>query len=310
MPLGDTPGADGLGDDGGGAEPDYDIDLDAGAGGDDPPRPSAAPAGRQPVQDPARPGQPGGAPGPDGGTPQTYSAEQYTQVVRGYRTLEGQHNQLQGQVATLTRQIAALTGIPGPSTGQPGADQPQLSEADQKAISAVYRLFPQLKPLLEKAQDLLSLPDAVNGFKSADQARWQDIGTRMWEAFDAEVKGAYGNRTIHEFAQRSLDAAFVSWLETDKNAAARYRTGDTGLAKEFMRMYRTGVIVPAQQAGAPGTGTPPGAPRRPGQPQQQPRVPRGGAGGTAIGQRPGQPNVQKPDELHEAAADAYFTARG
>jgi hypothetical protein len=305
---GDLSGADDT------AHPEYDVDLNAGDDGDDPPRQPAAPAGRQPVQAPAR--QPGqqpaaGAPGQDGGTPQTYTAEQYSQVANGYRTLHTQNAELRGQLQMLQNQVAALTGIRQPAGG-PGTDgqQTQLTEADQKAVAAVYRLFPQLKPLLEKAQDLLSLPDAVNGFRQNDQARWQDIGTRMWEAFDGAVKEAYGNRQLHEFAQKSLDAAFVSWLETDKNAAARYRMGDTGLAKEFMRMYRNGVIVPAQQAGAPGTGQQPGVPRRPGQQQQQPRVPRGGAGSAPVGQQPGQPNVRNADQLHDAAADAYFAARG
>jgi hypothetical protein len=314
------PLCDGIDDGSGGgdptAHPEYDLDLndDAGGGDDDPSRqPPAAPAGRQPAQAPARqPGQPpvAGAPGQDGGTPQTFTAEQYGQVANGYRTVLAQNQQLQGQLQMLQNQVAALTGI-RPPAGGPGAGegQPQLSEADQKAIAAVYRLFPQLKPLLEKAQDILQLPETVNGFKSQDQARWQDIGTRMWEAFDGAVKEAFGNRQLHEFAQKSLDAAFVSWLETDKNAAARYRMGDTGLAKEFMRMYRNGVIVPAQQAGAPGTGQQPGAPRRPGQ-QPPPRVPRGGAGAPPVGQQPGQPNVRDANQLHDAAADAYFAARG
>lgn len=314
MPLGETPGADGLTDDDATAHPDYDVDLNAGGEDDDPSRqPPAAPAGRQPVQAPAR--QPGqqppvaGAPGPDGGTPQTYTAEQYSQVVTGYRTLHTQNAELRGQLQLIQNQVAALTGL-RPATGPGAAGQtPQLSESDQKAVAAVYRLFPGLKDLLEKAPDLLQLPETVKGYNADAQTRWQDMGTRMWEAFDVEVKAAYGNRQIHAFAKQSLDAAFVSWLETDKNAAARYRTGDTGLAKEFMRMYRNGVIVPAQQAGAPGA-QPPGPPRRPGQVQQQPRVPRGGAGAAPVGQQPGQPNVQSAEQLHEAAADAYFAARG
>lgn len=286
------------------AQPDYDIDLEAGGEDDDPSRQPGAPAGRPPVQDPARPGQPGGAPGPDGGTPQTYTPEQFNQVVTSYRTLERQHQQLVGQLQSQQRMIAALTGQQPPAGG---GDEPALSEADQKAIKAVYRLFPQLKPLLEKAQDLLGLPDTVKGFVTEGESRWQDIGTRMWEAFDGAVKQAYGDRQLHPFAQRALDNAFVGWLESDRNAAARYRTGDIGLAAEFMKMYRNGVIVPAQQAGAPGPG---GAPRRPGQPPGPPRVPRGGPGGAPMGQRPGQPNVKKPDEVHDAAADAYFASRG
>lgn len=311
MPYGDGPGADGLSDNDDlsghddGSHPDYDVNLDDAGGdnGDDPPlRQPAAPAGRQPVQNP-RPGTPGTS-GPDSGTPQSYTSDQYNQVVTGYRTLESQNQQLHGQLQHMQRQIAALTGAAPPPAADPS--QPPMSEADQKAIKAVYRLFPQLKPLLEKAQDILSLPETVNGFKSAEQARWQDTGVRMWEAFDGAVKATYGEQKLHPFAQKSLDSAFVSWLETDQNAAARYRMGDVRLAAEFMTMYRNGVIRPAQAA-RPGTGT--AGPRRPGQQQQQRGLPRGGAGGTGTSQRPAQPNVQSADELHGAAADAYFAAR-
>jgi hypothetical protein len=199
--------------------------------------------------------------------------------------------------------VQALTGL---RPQQPDPNAPQLSEGDQKAIAAVYRLFPQLKPLLEKAQDLLQLPDRVQQFQTNDQSRWQDIGTRMWDSFDKAVKGIYGDRQLAPFAQKAIDQAFISWLETDQNAAARYRMGDLTLAKEFMDMYKTGVIV-AAQGPSPVTGPP----RRPGQQQQPPRVPRGGGGvQTPPGRQPAQPAGKTADQLHDEAADAYFSARG
>lgn len=288
------------------AHPEYDLDDHAGGQGDDPPGQPGAPAGQPPVQDPAR--QPAGGPGQDPRTPQTYTADQYNQVASGYRTLQGQNQQMAGQLALMQRQIAALTGAQPPADPAAGG-QPPLSEADQKAVAAVYRLFPQLKPLLDKAQDLLTLPDAVNGFKSAQEAQQNAIATRTWDAFDTAVKGVFGE-TVHPFTKQSLDAAFVSWLETDQNAAARYRSGDLTLATEFMRMYQTGVIGPAR-ARAQNPNPAGGLPRRPGAPQPPARVPRGGAGGSPAvpgGQRPAQP--VDPTAVHDAAADAYFATRG
>lgn len=307
MPLYNTP--DDLGGGGGdlagadeGAHPEYDVDL--GEGGDDDPALDPSTQGAQPgtpVRQPAQGGTPGGGQDPRTQQPQI-TAEQYTTLATSYRTLESNLSQVLAQNQLLQRQVAALTGV------QPPQQQPQtqLSEADQKAVEAVYRLFPQLKPLLEKAQDLLSLPETVNGFKSEAERRWIDVGTRMWDAFDRSVGEAFGGQNLHPFAKQSLDSAFITWLETDKNAQARYRMGDTTLAAEFVKMYRNGVIAPAQRAGSP---QPRGA--RPGQPgqQQPPRVPRGGPGQPAVGQRPAQPNVKKPDEVHDAAADAYFASR-
>jgi hypothetical protein len=103
-----------------------------------------------------------------------------------------------------------------------------------------------------------------------------------------------------------LDTAFVTFLETDKNASARYRAGDVTVVDEFVNMFRTGVIVPANRPVPNNNGLPP---RRP-QPAGPPRLPRGGPGSTVVGQQPQQPNRANAAEVHEAAADAYFAARG
>ncbi len=309
MPLHDGPAADGdfaggPGDLAGGdedAHPEYDVDL--GDGTDDDPSAAAQPGARPPrapVQQPAQGGTPGA--GPD--TRSAITPEQYNQVVTGYQTMERNFAALQAQNQLLQRQVAALTGVRPP---EPASSQdPPLSEADQKAVAAVYRLFPKLRPLLEKADALLGIPDTVKRFETEAESRWTDIGTRMWDAFDKAVGEAYGGNKLHPFAQKALDAAFIAWLETDKNAAARYRMGDMTLSAEFLRMYKSGVIVPAQRAG---NGQPPrtvgGRPSG----QQPPRVPRGGPGQPATGQRPAQPNAKNPDEVHEAAADAFFAAR-
>lgn len=314
MPLLDTPG-DGGG--GGGdlsgadadAHPEYDVDF-GDPPDDDPPvqgDPGATPPSRT-VQPPAQ-GDPGAGPDPRTQAP---TREQYDQLVTGYRSMERNFTTLQAQNQLLQRQVAALTGQQPPA--QPQGDQPQLTEADQKAIKAVYRLFPQLKPLLEKAQDILQLPEQVSSFKSEADSRWTDIGTRMWDSFDKAITQAYGLQNgakLTPFAQKSIDSAFIAWLETDRNAAARYRMGDMTLPAEFMQMYRSGVIVPAQRATAGGTPNQQrGALGRPGQQQQPPRVPRGGPGSTTVGQRPQQPNTKKPDQVHDAAADAFFAQRG
>lgn len=292
----------GGGGDAGDVHPEYDIDLeagDAGAGGaDDPAGQMQGAAPRTPVQPPAT-GQGPGA-GPDSRPPQ-YTPEQVSQVVTGYRQLAQRAQAIEAQNQLLQRQVAALTGVQPPQQ-QPGQ---QLSEADQKAIAAVYRLFPQLKPLLEKAQDILTLPDTVNGFKSEAESRWTDLGTRMWHQFDSAVKQLYAG-PLHPFAQKAIDAAFVAWLETDQSAGARYRMGDMTLPGEFLKMYRNGLVVPAMRAGNP-PNPQRGLPGR--QPGQPPRVPRGGPGGNAIGQQPPQPNVKDADAVHNAAADAYFAQR-
>jgi hypothetical protein len=290
----------GGGGDAGDAHPEYDIDLTADDGGggpaDDPAgqQPGAPP--RAPVQSPAT-GYPPGA-GPDTRPPQ-YTPEQVSQVVTGYRNLLQRSQAIEAQNQLLQRQVAALTGVQPPQQ-QPGQ---QLSEADQKAIAAVYRLFPQLKPLLEKAQDILTLPDTVNTFKTEAEGRWVDLGNRMWHQFDQAVKEIYPGQ-LHPFAQKAIDAAFVSWLETDPQAGARYRVGDMTLPGEFLKMYRNGLVVPAMRAGNPSTPQRGLTGRQP--PGQPPRVPRGGPGGNAIGQQPPQPNVKDPAAVHDAAADAYF----
>jgi hypothetical protein len=285
------------------AQPDYDIELDNGDGGtDDPAYPahSGAQPPRAPVQDPRRDSP---APGQDQRAPTTFSQEQYNQVITGYRDRERQLQGATAQIQLLQRQVAALTGAQPPSqtTGQ----QPQLSEADQKAITAVYRLFPGLKPLLEKSQELLTLPQAVQGFKTDAEARWTDLGTRMWQAFDQTVSQAFPGGKLHPFAQQSIDSAFVAWLEADKNAAARYRLGDMTLPTEFMAMYRNGVIVPAQRA----AGTQPPQRGVPGRAGMQPRVPRGGPSASPAGQRPAQPDPKDAGAVHDAAADAYFAGQ-
>lgn len=321
-PFTDAPG-DPAGGGGGGnpdegtAHPDYDVDFGDGAVGDDPPQPPVpgAPA-VPPVQDPARPA--GGVPGQEPRTPAIDPAV--------FQTLQQTVTQSQGQIQTLVAEnrrlmqtIGALTGRePGPAAPA-GDQQPQLSEADQRAVSAIHRLFPGLKTLLDKAPELLQMPDSVKAFHQGEQSRWTDIGNRMWTTFDGEVRKAFAlaeGAQMNPFAQKALDSAFVSWLETDQNAAARYRMGDTTLATEFMKNYLNGVIVPAHRArqqpppapGAPGAPQPgqPGA-RRPAAPP--PRVPRGGPGSPPVTQQPAQPNVRNADEIHSAAADAFFTQR-
>lgn len=297
-PYYDAPGADGEYTD---AQPDYDIELDPGDGD---PEDHSAQSGAQPPRA-LGPGSATGlpAPGPDQRTPTTYSQEQYNQVVTGYRDRERALQGASAQIQLLQRQVAALTGAAPPTqtTGQ----QPQLSDADQKAITAVYRLFPGLKPLLEKSQELLTLPQAVQGFKTDAEARWTDLGTRMWQAFDQTVSQAFPGGKLHPFAQQSIDSAFVAWLEADKNAAARYRLGDMTLPTEFMAMYRNGVIVPAQRA----AGTQPQQRGVPGRAGAQPRVPRGGPSASPAGQRPAQPDPKDAGAVHDAAADAYFAGQ-
>lgn len=307
-PLYNTPG-DGSGGGGlagadGDAHPEYDVD-EGDPAVDDPPAQGDPPGVQPPARSVRQPAA--GDPPPAGQDPRTqpFTQAQVDQLTGNYRQMERNYLTLQGQNQLLQRQIAALTGAQPPA--QPDPDAPQLSEKDQTAIKAVYRLFPQLKPLLEKAKDLLALPEQVQGFHSDTENRFNDIATRMWTSFDQAVGKAFNlaNETkLTPFAQQSVDSAFVTWLEKDRNAAARYRMGDMTLPAEFMRMYTTGVIGAAQRA--PGTPNQRGLIGRPGVP---PRVPRGGPGTTTVGSAPPQPNVKKPDEVHDAAADAFFAAR-
>jgi hypothetical protein len=293
------------------AHPDYDVDF-GDVVVDDPANPQnpGAPAA-PPVQDPSR--QPGD-PGQDPRTPPVDAAA-FTQLQQTVIQSQQQTASLIAENRRLMQAIGTLTGQqPGPQ--QPSADQPQLSEADQKAVAAIYRLFPNLRPLLEKAQELVAIPETVRGFQQDTQSRWNDLGARMWQTFDGEVRKAYGladGVAMTPFAQKAIDSAFVNWLETDKNAQARYRMGDTTLPAEFMKNYVNGVVVPARARQTPPAV--PGQPPTPGQPgvrrpaQQPPRVPRGGPGGAPVTTAPAQPNVKKPDEIHSAAADAYFAQR-
>jgi hypothetical protein len=89
----------------------------------------------------------------------------------------------------------------------------------------VLRLFPGLEPLLAKKDDLLKLPELVSGFQSEQTAAQEATATRMWEALDAEVLKALRAGSCTRL-RKSIDSAFVAWLEADKNAAARYRLGD------------------------------------------------------------------------------------
>jgi hypothetical protein len=319
MPSFDAPGDPG----GGGGElqdpnahPDYDFDLDAGDGtNDDPlqvPNPGAPAA--PPVQDPRAPGAPGQDPRtPD---PAFVAYQQQTQQNMAY---------LQQQNERLMRTVASLTGQqqpPGPAA--PVADpMANFSPQDRAAVEAIYRLLPGLKPLLERGTDLLGVPDAIAQIRQGEEGRWADIGTRMWQTFDTELRTVFGieaNQAMEPFAQKAIDAAFVNWLETDKNAQARYRMGDVTLAKEFLTNYQQGIIAPAAAArarqtppapipGRPGAPITPGAPGAPRRPAQPPRVPRGGPGAAPVTQRPAQPNAQSPDQLHDAAADQFFAQR-
>jgi hypothetical protein len=297
-PLYDTPDDGGGGGDELDAHPDYDVNLDEAGGTAEAPHTASSPSPGAPIPRGSQGGQPP-VPGSDQSTPQTVTPEQYDQVVQYGRYQQQALAQLQAHNALLQRQLAALTGVTPP---QRDPSVPQLSEADEKAIAAVYRLFPKLRPLLERADELLQVPGTVKNFQTEADNRWTDLGTRMWTAFDQEVAKTWPGGRLHDFAQKAIDQAFISWLETDRNAAARYRMGDLTLPTEFMGMYRSGIIVPAQR----GTnGNQPGpAARRTG--AQPPRVPRGGPGATTVGSRPQQPNVKNADEVHDAAADAFF----
>lgn len=283
------------------AHPEYDLDEFDDPPGDDPP-------GAQPGAPPAVPGTPPpppGGPGTGSGTPD----------AAAFTALQTQVSTLQGQLTTMAahnRRLLQALGAPPPATPPPGTGDPQLSEADRKAVEAVYRLFPKLRGILDNADKLLEAPQAIQRFQSDDQARWDAIGTRMWDALDKSVATTYnlqGEQQVSPFVKQGIDSAFLNWLETDKNAQARYRMGDTTLAGEFMQMFVNGVIVPAQRVRAtpPNGGPPTNQPPRRG--AQPPRVPRGGPGTPPATPGGAPPAPKKADEVHAAAADAYFAGR-
>jgi hypothetical protein len=273
-------------------------DVSAGYEGDDS---GAAPAG---PADPSTPQQ---------GTPDDAQASDAApspagQVPKGFipqyrlREVTERNRQLAARVDYFERQQQMAQQQPAPRPAAPaGPDDPESEVIRQQ----FFKLFPWAKnfqaaldanpDLIDRLQDTVKV---VPQFQSQMDQQWQAAGAsalRMLSAKGGELYGGDMNPSV----QRAHELAFIDRIERDPELRQRYLQGDhDALVREYWQEMTTHMYDPIRRRAAVTN-------------QQRAvrvaRVPSSGPASQALGK--GAPKPKTEEDVHEAAAQAYFQGR-
>lgn len=287
--------------DGSGFEhPDYDVDIGTGTP-DAPSTPTgvtpAAPTGTGP--DPSQPPRPAGeVPGAPvsgqqerGGPPQSVPYHRFAEVNEAVAREREARIRAEERARLLEEQR------------QPAPQAVEESDEDREIRDNLERLYPALKQLKSLPIDkVLASLERVESIDANDQARWEEVGRATWTALDKAVEEHFGGPIADPDVKAMIDDAFQSWLKRDRTAQAMYLRQDPQLVPTFWKRYTGGIVRPAVRRAEAESVTTAQA--------RQPRAPRGGSGTSVVTSAPKQPSVKNPDEVHDAAAEAFLTRRG
>jgi hypothetical protein len=275
--------------------PEYEVELHEGAEPDSPP--GAEPS---PTTEPRPAGEVPGARRPAsperGGPPQQVPYERLQQIA------QARQQEYEGRVRAEERARMLeeqLTRLQYPQSAAP----PQEESAEDREIrESLERLYPALRSLKDLPIDkVLKAMERVDSIDANDQARWEDVGRRTWDALDQQIEKHYGGRIEDGEMRDTIYDAFQLWLRRSEQAQAMYLRQDPELVPSFWKRYAGAIVRPAVRRAEAQTVS--SATRR------QPNAPRGGSQ-TTVTTAPRQPNPEDPEAIHEAAADAFLQRRG
>lgn len=285
-----------------GAHPDYDVDLD-GTGtpasetqtGVTPPTPGGPDP--NPAAQPRPAGEVPGAvqTGQDqrGQPPQHVPYRRFSEVNQRFETEREARIRAETEARLLRERYESQ---PAPSSG------PEETPEDREIRENLERLYPALTKLKDLPFDkLMTALERVDSIDANDTARWEEVGRQVWQRLDTQVQEHFGAPIEDPETRAMIDDAFQNWLRRSKDAQAMYLRQDPQLVPTFWSRYTAGIVKPAVRKAEAETVT--AAQNR------QPRAPRGGSS-TTVTAAPRQPSVKNPDELHDAAADAFLARRG
>ena len=236
------------------AWPDFTTPVDPGQG-----EPAASPSGTPSDPAPAD-GQPLDAGAPATGVPPAAGEpeEEYFERFPKRRLLElvTQRNEALASAKTLQeivdKVVAAQRG--GQPAGQPTDGQPAAPDPKKQAILArLYEVAPELKGLIERAQDVLAAAEMLPQQKQQIEARWNVVAQRtIGTLFDNAAKTLLGDgktgKDLTPVAQRRLHADFSHWCMADQSRVTRYENEDPALVGEFLAEVRATYVDPLRRA--------------------------------------------------------------
>lgn len=237
---------------------------------------------------PAPTGQPGATP-PAGATPGSTGPPEQTVPLAALHEERRARQQLQ-------RELNQLRSRPAPTPTPPSAPDPAHEEVRRN----FYELFPHFKAFErvkpEQIDGLLGLLDREPQREAMFTQYWQNFGRGALRALGAEIKSVYGG-DLDPASRRYIDDAYVAWLENDPDAQIRFYEHDPTLAGDFIKAYSAALLEPygrgvlaKEQARA----------------ERRSRLPMANPRTNAVPANGKPPKKLEGDEVHTAAAEAYF----
>jgi hypothetical protein len=187
------------------------------------------------------------------------------------------------------RRVAALSGVPAPAQ----AEDPNDASIKQE----LFRLFPQLKGLMEHGEKLIGLKDLdMDALQSPQTHYWESLGHQTLNALHVQAKETLGGGDLTPRAKQVLNTSFSQFVNSDDDLKQRYASQDPGLITEFLKEFNDGILSPYRQSITRAAAPRDAAIRR---------LPRGGSGSAIVAGRQAEIKPADTDEYHNAAFASF-----
>ena len=153
--------------------------------------------------------------------------------------------EMRARIEAFEKQFGTMrTGLEQALGRQPN-DGPQYDEATTRIREQLLTVFPELKQFVERSKDFGSILERLPSLDSFMENQLHGQGRRYFGLLDAELKKHFAEEDgkINPTAQRFFQTAFIDYLQTVPEAAARYERGDESVVSEWFGKHVQGPLI-------------------------------------------------------------------